>query len=478
MKCSILGLLSVVFPARWFLPPNPCDRCHVISSVDNDYQCQTRLLLAACVVSHLLAACTVLAADEPVPASLPSTAIGGIQVSTRTLNLFLSRDVEQATDIIIAGQQLGSAESTSHVSCQLISNTDACTLQLNVEGSALWKMTGTSATPEPKSWNYQAHQQITVGLKGTEVLPAAVDRLTSAEPQEPAKPSLYERLKKQARQLQDQQVAHRIKTQLDQQVHDALDAAWNHAADQRWIPTAMVRAIVPQLRINSSATHVQTLIVTDAEATSAGLDQPCPLDTQHDLQVVLHETTVEMLARQLMGGKRVQDAQLLKHVTRMRGNAPWELWVHARRLPWSFTWLSECPVSLVFEEGEVQLVLRGGNVQIGDEYFNAPFEVSASFRPERTPSPHFRRTAEPAIHIDPVLLTEDQHERLLAHLQRKFAAILAPEIFFDGLHPPAGGSWDKFRCFELSQFAAQDGWFVVSFRQLPPALPAPTEGDG
>src|SRR5262249_28582813 len=63
-------------------------------------------------------------------------------------------------------------------------------------------------------------------------------------------------------------------------------------------------------------------------------------------------------------------------------------------------------------------------------------------------------------------LYEPFEEQFRDFLRRKFSGVFLSEIYFDGLMPPAGGSWGKLRRLNLTQLASGQGWFSIGY-ELP-----------
>jgi hypothetical protein len=58
---------------------------------------------------------------------------------------------------------------------------------------------------------------------------------------------------------------------------------------------------------------------------------------------------------------------------------------------------------------------------------------------------------------------DESNAQFKRFLHRKFAAIFPPDLYFDGLVPPAGGFWARLRHLNLTQLKAQDGWLAIGY---------------
>jgi hypothetical protein len=48
-------------------------------------------------------------------------------------------------------------------------------------------------------------------------------------------------------------------------------------------------------------------------------------------------------------------------------------------------------------------------------------------------------------------------------LSQRFDAFFQPDIFFDGLSPPAGGSYAKLKDLKLTELRCENGWFTIGY---------------
>jgi hypothetical protein len=117
----------------------------------------------------------------------------------------------------------------------------------------------------------------------------------------------------------------------------------------------------------------------------------------------------------------------------------------------------------------------------GARRFDRPLAISAKYALEKTrDGPRLVRQGEVAVDFledeDDAAETADQpniepiEAELKQFLLRKFNGVFLAELYFDGLMPPAGGSWGKLRSLDLKQLTSRDGWLALGYER-PSAAP-------
>lgn len=192
------------------------------------------------------------------------------------------------------------------------------------------------------------------------------------------------------------------------------------------------------------------------------------LHSQWDVFVGMHQSCFDRLCQVALAGKTIDDTTFLDVVLIATGNSPRPLWVHDRAERWSVVMSKENPVTGTFADGICSIIVRLQQVTRGAEQLDRPLEVSAKYRLEITPDgPHFIRSADLAVRFSDDGMGTDNQESFRQFIHKKFSGIFQPEIFFDGLVPPTGGSLGKLRALELQELSCRNGWLSIGY-QLPP----------
>jgi hypothetical protein len=62
----------------------------------------------------------------------------------------------------------------------------------------------------------------------------------------------------------------------------------------------------------------------------------------------------------------------------------------------------------------------------------------------------------------------EANAEIVDFVQRKASGFFIPEIWFDGLVPPAGGPFDKYAQLGFGELIVEDGWLALGFDQMRP----------
>ncbi len=395
--------------------------------------------------------------------------LGGVQVSLDAINLFIARDLKKAPTHRLKSSIATSLPVDGQVTVSLVPHHDMAILEICALGRMkLFPYAGGSTIPD-SIWTGQmpfvARKQIHI-TSGRITLQRATSQDSPGKSGKVAgdhRPRVTSFMQ-QTNQLAADAVSRQARRQLDRQVDICLHDATDHWMHQPWLPTQALEAFLPNARLSTSDTHASMNVPATADGGMPPPRRFRGFDPRSDFQVLCQEAMMESLAEHCLGGEPIQDVEVMRHVVRMRGSAPWELWVHARRPRWAMTLAARRPIAFCFDENQIRIAIHGVELQYGEDLLRAPFEVGVTYSPSQRDAPHLVRVSDPTITLGASSMPPHMVQRYEALLKQKFGAIFPSEIFFDGLQPPVGGSWDKFRKFQLAHWVVDNGWFDIGFQ--------------
>ena len=400
--------------------------------------------------------------------------MAGTHISKKAMNLFLARDVDQVTEVKQGEHVVGSAHTLGQVTVELEPHPLAAIMKVRLVGETCLK---NPQNDNPEKSNLEskidAIKSIVVDAQGMRTEPAEANCQASlkAIPELGQKaPSFLQGLRQGAEKMAGKQTEQRVKALLDNEIDTAIGSAMQRLSQQHWLPREQAMPLIERLSYATTFSHVCFKVLASSVPALPEPRSPRALDTDYDLHVLVHENFFSALGSEWFSGKRIEDRDVLDHVERMRGRAPWGLWVHERRPRWAVTLAEEDSFAMRFDQSQVQVHVRIDRMELGTRTLESPVEVMVTLQPELTDAgPHLSRVAQSQItFLDGDLNAEREEFALM--LQQKFDAIFPEAIYFDGLKTPSNGAWSKFISFELQEFAAEQGYFSVAFR-LPDQQP-------
>lgn len=408
--------------------------------------------------------CSAASAETGVS---PPICAGG-HLSKAAMNLFLARPVDEHTEVKQGEQLLGNAHTQGQITVGLTPTAGAVVIDVRLTGvSRLDKPAGRRQGKPTVESQIDAHKCIVVNENGLTARPATADCKASVKALNGLglkKQSFAERLRQGAEKVASRQADARVRRKLDGEVDQAIDKATARLQRQPWLPIDKAALLFDMLAFCTTDEHACAEVVCDEGKQISVPQFARQLDPNYDLHLLVHEELVGAMATKWFSGQRISDRAMLSHVERMRGRAPWALWVHSRRPRWAVTLAEEAPFSVQFDENKMHLRWRIERTEWGGDTLETPIEVAVVVVPETTAEGHrLRRLVGPEITFADGQI-DSQREQFAAMLQQKFEAFFPEAIYFDGLKTPSSGSWSKFLQFELADFSAEQGWFSVAFR--------------
>lgn len=267
------------------------------------------------------------------------------------------------------------------------------------------------------------------------------------------------------------QAEKRLSERLSEETTSLLEDANNLYAKKVRLPFTR-RGAWPQLRYStdSESLHLRWLQLDGYQLAAS--TRPPQWPVAGDLTLAGHESMPENMLESLFGGREIRDTQFLYMHELMTGEAPRALWVHDREPRWSVIVSELRPLRLRFRDGRMQLTMAIDRTLRGDDSFDTPAHVSATFVVDATEDgPVIRRQGNISVEFPDSQTPSDDREQLRSFLTRKFNAVMPAELHFDGLTAPAGGFGDKLNQLRLQGVDFQQGWATIRYQLDPTRKP-------
>jgi len=453
-------------------------------------------------VSVLLAALAVPLLTVPVPANAQSLSDAAFQsdeapnghahVSEEMLNAILAQHVEQSAelrDYMMGAFTTGRAELTGFVQAKFVPSDSQGIIEIELAGRSVAQ--NSSNYRDRVQIRSSAHtdvhaaKQLVVTPAGFRTRPARAWCPTVVRVQDvDARLRLVERFawrrlcKKRGEMQADasRQAADRISEQLDEQAAKPLANA-NRTYREQIKQALDDRGAFPRaMRVSTTGNLLQLALLQRGAGQRSRPGEAKQADPSLDIGIAAHESLIENLTESFFGGGTIADEAFLEVVKTMQGQAPRALWVFERRPRWSITLREKQPLRVHFDGAAdtFQLALFATRVDNGENSYQGPVQIEASYHMEITPhGPHLVRSEPLVVRLQdapeadaatPEEPTDAQEWR--GFLERKFSAFFGKDIYFDGLMPPQGGQLAKLRDLRLAELSASGGWFTIGY-QLP-----------
>jgi hypothetical protein len=382
------------------------------------------------------------------------------------------------TDIILGTYTQGPAFTSGHVSFAVVPDGNSGALEVRLQGLTQCpanvaqrrqvRVHTTSTT------SIAATKRVDLSETGLALAPAIAWCSTSAQIQAvQAGSRLVERIamRRASKMLPDAEAAASRKAEahssakLDERADAGLGGINDMYRGQILAPLLRQDAC-PQLKFWTDTQHLRLAISQHNHRQLAPAGSVPQFSDSHDLALAAHESMIENFSQSMLGGLTVRDQAWHDMLNLFTGTAPRALWVHDRAVRWSVTFDDERPLAADFSEGRMGLTLRLANVRRGDEELSVPVEIEARLIPLKArEGPAVARDGDVEIRFLESL-PEEEAALWRTFLARKFQAVFPPEIHFDGLVPPAGGTLGRLRHLHLVEFDCQDGWARLCY-ELP-----------
>lgn len=390
-------------------------------------------------------------------------------------------------DTILGTAIRGQAQTTGQVAMRLIPSDHTALFEFLARGQTSAQSQGVSGPVTVSSTSdarFAVLSRVSLDERHITFSPpkAAVNsrsQLHDVQVQTPILPGLLQSLAwRRAQRLQPQAdaiAASRAKVRYEQAMNETLSGAIGRAnqAYQENVrePLSSRAALWERARFTSTddALQIQVLYGREHEPRA---ESPAPaMSRRHGALLELHESLPQNLAQRLLRGATVTDGQLAWLMKIALGEIPREareFRLGEHLAPWSITLADDVPVEMHFRQGQVKIGVRIARLTIGERSQPMPAFIEATYLVRYSPSgPQLLRERAVQVEVDPY--QPDPGVEELEFLSRKADSFFIPEIWFDGLVPPAGGPFDHFAQLSLAELQVTDGWFALGFsRDLEP----------
>jgi len=271
------------------------------------------------------------------------------------------------------------------------------------------------------------------------------------------------RSKHKAESIASRHAERRVAAQMDEEAGDLLGQA-SEMYQEKFRKLLVRRGQFPQQLAFQTLAHRLNVIWRQADTSQlAAPPAPPSVAGTPDLAVRLHESFVSNFSRALIGGFTLTDERVAKMLEDTTGSVPDELKIGPDKEPWSITFSSTEPVSVVFADNSIRFAIRGRRFTSGNQVIRKTLELSAVYQFEKTPTgAHLTRQGD--VHVEFI----GNRGRLRATqvaaravMKRKFEALFAAEFKTEGITLP--GRWQQGGKLHLDQLNATHGWLTIAW---------------
>jgi hypothetical protein len=402
------------------------------------------------------------------------------QVSGRLVNALLEQQVQErhfVTEMILGARTSGPAFSTGHVSFGVIPSPQHAVLSIQLRGGSSCPANvaerGRISVASSAFTSIRAWKQVQISDLGLSLTPATArcnSRVQIVDINAPTR--LVERiawrravkLLPQAETAAARSAQFHASAKLDERADTALGGVNELFVEKIRAPLIRRNALPSQWQFWTDAHHLRVSLSQHNEIQLAAAAPSPTIPAQYDLALGAEESMIQNFCESMLGGATIRDESWLELMQLLTGSPPRPLWVHDRAPRWSVTLAAERPVVAQFTEDRLGLTLRLTGITRGNERLELPVEIHAWFVPRTTEDgPALVRTGEVDVRMA-ALDSNEQEAQLRAFLARKFGAVFPPELYFNGLVPPAGGSLGRLRRLEPVEFRSANHWLLLGYQ--------------
>lgn len=393
-------------------------------------------------------------------------------------------------DWIAGARIVGTSQTTGNVQLSLKPNNQCATIEARFNGVAHARTTGYKG-------RFAIHSQSTTQLsaskllkfKGSDIsaLPAVGwastnSRITGVSG---ARLRLARRIAmRKANNMRphaERVSAQKAKTRLENRMDKMIGAKLNEPQvliQERLIAPLQALGLVPNIKTSSTLQSIMFGMKLVGDHLFGSSTRPPKLDSDHPLELAIHPSMINNLAAASMGGRTFTDKQIEGFIDTAYGTVPSPLRVGVHKDDWGITLSENSPFVLEIDKDntlnlklKIAGAFRGHERQISGPAmdWNQDVVSTVSFRIEALPTgPHFVRQGKVELNSEAPIPLE-----LRELLVEKLNGLFGEDVYFDGLTPPAGGTFDTLARGNFESFDAVDGWAVLSW-----SMPGPsTEED-
>ncbi|HEY5311804.1 MAG TPA: hypothetical protein VIK18_04770, partial [Pirellulales bacterium] len=194
--------------------------------------------------------------------------------------------------------------------------------------------------------------------------------------------------------------------------------------------------------------------------------EPPQLARQGEVYVQLHESFVNNLAADMLGGRTLTRDEVERGAVDTFGELPASMKQDQEEdaTSWAIEFAEEGPVTMAFDRNEAVITIRGQHYKSGGRTFPA-MTVSARYKLVSTPQ-GMRADRQGELSIYPPALGPGKpmgvREKVVEKMIRKrFNKIFEEKVVFHGLKLP--GNWSKLGPLVAHNFKTDGGWLLVAW---------------
>jgi hypothetical protein len=405
---------------------------------------------------------------------------GIAHVSARSVNLLMARKVNETNWIaenVMGASTQGYAYTAGDVSLGFVPNRERGTLEIRLQGNvnvpSMTAQRGQITAYSSSQTSLYATKQVQIDEKGLSLLPALAYCNTSMRLQDiEAQSRLIERLawRRATRMLPeaeagaDERARTEVTSKLNEQGAAMLSGVNDTYLNKVLRPLVRADALPQLLRFWTDDSHLRLSFSQWNDQQLAAASPPPRFPDEYDMGVGAHESMINNFTEVLLGGITTHDIGWRQVSEVITGSAPRPLWVHDRTPRWTATFEEKRPFLAHFDDNRACFTLRIAKVTVGERTYEHPVEVEARMIPRITAAGGaLFRDGDLEVRLAPGMESQAAAE-YRRFLESKVGAIFPPEMYFDGLAAPAGGTIGRLRQVHMCEMRCQDGWMTLGYK--------------
>jgi len=275
-----------------------------------------------------------------------------------------------------------------------------------------------------------------------------------------------EKMQPELQQAASRKAEQRVEEMFDEEANVPLVKAQDFLMSQFRHPLLRMGAFPETFRFSTRPGYLRVTIRQREAFQLAAPNAPPAIDPTDDMSFLVHQSLLNNSTERLLGGRTLDDKQLLEFMKILTGSSPRPLWVHERADRWAAVCADERPLEMEFRDGRITITFRLQGIDRDGEHAQVPVSVAGTFAMASTiDGVKLTRQGDLDIAVGRPDESASQNDELYTFVRRKFRGVLMPEIYFDGLVPPAGSSWDRLRNLAITRLDARDGWLTIAYRR-------------
>lgn len=389
-------------------------------------------------------------------------------------------EVDTVRDNILGTSLRGTARMTGQVSVKLVPNDDHAVLDIYLAGRALSNNVGQNgpvtiySTGVSRIW---ARKRVHIGSEGLSGDSAVADVSTSSNINRIAANcglvrhiarNRASKSKSQAERIASSRAERRVAGRFNSRVGEMIAEANARFQDKFRDPLLRRDAMPNVLRLSTAEDRLSVMALRAGVSQLGSPDMPPPVHGQYDLSLRIHDSLVGNVGETLIGGETLTDEGLVELLEDAELEVPEELKIGPDSDPWSITFSTEQPLSIVFGTDTVTIALQGREFTRGSQRIRDLIRISATYQAV-TDSNGVRLVRDGEVSVDYV-----QRKSLSAAMaatkaffRNKFDALFKAEIDPRTLTLP--GRWADTGDVALTFLQSGNGWLSLGWTQQPEA---------